>query len=64
MYTPQGELTSTISVPTSGEGPLVCNKQAIEAGTKTAYVTVRRKDKGQIFTFEALAAGNRQSDGG
>lgn len=64
VYNSHGELVSTIKIPTEDDGLSSATNIAIRPGTRSAYVTVSGKAGGWIFTFDALADGGRQSNGG
>ncbi|MCC9197078.1 SMP-30/gluconolactonase/LRE family protein [Arthrobacter sp. zg-Y820] len=65
VYSPQGELLSTVSVPADdAEGLTSATNVAIKPGTSEAYMTVSGPDGGFVYSFEALGTGIRQSNGG
>jgi lactonase len=64
VYNPDGGLVSTITIPSDEKCLSSATNIAIKPGTKQAYVTVSGKAGGWIFTFDALADGIRQSNGG
>ncbi|MCQ1957721.1 SMP-30/gluconolactonase/LRE family protein [Arthrobacter sp. zg-Y826] len=65
VYSPHGELLSTITVPAEDrEGLTSATNIAIKPDTKEAYLTVSGPDGGFIYEFDALSTGIRQSNGG
>lgn len=65
VYSPEGELLSTVSVPAdAAEGLSSATNVAIKPGTTEAYMTVSGADGGFVYSFEALGSGIRQSNGG
>lgn len=64
VYNAHGELVSTITIPGEDGSPRSATNIAIRPGTTKAYVTVSGKAGGWLFTFDALAEGIRQSNGG
>lgn len=65
IYNSVGELVSTIEVPDSDKpGLSSATNVAIKPGTTEAYVTVSGRDGGFLYSFDALAKGIRQSNGG
>lgn len=65
VYTPQGELLSTVTVPAEDAGGLSsATNVAIKPGTTEAYMTVSGSDGGFVYSFEAPGTGIRQSNGG
>lgn len=64
VYNPHGELVSTITIPSENHGLSSATNIAIKPGTSQAFAVVSGKAGGWIFTFDALAEGTRQSNGG
>ena len=64
VYSAHGELLSTITIPSEDGGLSSATNIAIKPGTRSAYVTVSGKAGGWVYTFESLAEGIRQSNGG
>lgn len=65
VYSSLGEHLATISVPSdAAEGLDTTTNVAIAPGTTDAHMTVSGEDGGFVYTFEALAEGIRQSNGG
>lgn len=65
VYSSLGEHVATVRVPEEdAEGLDSATNVAIEPGTTDAYMTVSGEDGGYIYTFDALAEGIRQSNGG
>lgn len=64
VYSPHGKLLTTVSVPTGDTGRQSATNVAIAPGTTDAYMTVSGPSGGFVYTFEALARGIRQSNGG
>jgi lactonase len=64
VYNAYGELVSRITIPSRDGGLSSATNIAIKPGTTDAYVTVSGKAGGWLFTFDALAEGTRQSNGG
>lgn len=65
VYSSLGEHLATVRVPEEdAEGLHSATNVAIEPGTTDAYMTVSGDDGGHIYTFDALAEGTRQSNGG
>ncbi|CAL9370158.1 hypothetical protein SUDANB121_00854 [Nocardiopsis dassonvillei] len=65
VYSPLGEHLATVGVPAdAAEGLDSATNVAIRPGTTDAYMTVSGEAGGFIHTFEALAEGIRQSNGG
>ncbi|GHD33784.1 lipoprotein [Nocardiopsis kunsanensis] len=65
VYSSLGEHLATVRVPEEdAEGLSSVTNVAIDPGTTDAYMTVSGKDGGHIYTFDALAEGTRQSNGG
>lgn len=65
VYSRTGKHLATIGVPKDvGEGLDSATNIAIAPGTTEGYMTVSGADGGFVYTFDALAAGTRQSNGG
>jgi lactonase len=64
VYNPHGELVTTIVIPSENHGLSSATNIAIKPGTSQAFAVVSGKAGGWIFTFDALAEGIRQSNGG
>ena len=62
VFSPTGEQLQTISV--AGDGLDSATNIAIAPGTSDGYVTVSGPAGGYIYSFDALAEGTRQSNGG
>lgn len=65
VYSSTGEHLTTVNVPEEAASGLdTATNVAIEPGTTDAHMTVSGKDGGFVYTFDALAEGIRQSNGG
>ncbi|MBB6122250.1 SMP-30/gluconolactonase/LRE family protein [Nocardiopsis algeriensis] len=65
VYSSTGEHLATVGVPDDAAGGLdTATNVAIAPGTTDAYMTVSGEDGGFVYTFDALAEGIRQSNGG
>ncbi|SHK71310.1 lactonase [Nocardiopsis flavescens] len=65
VYSPLGEHLATVDVPEDAAGGLdSATNVAIRPGTTDAYMTVSGEDGGFVYSFDALAEGIRQSNGG
>lgn len=64
VYNPHGELVTTSTIPTENHNLSSATNIAIKPGTSQAFAVVNGKAGGWIFTFDALAEGTRQSNGG
>ncbi|MBA8827698.1 lactonase [Saccharopolyspora lacisalsi] len=64
VYDRHGERLATVEVPARTEGLESATNVAITPGGTTAYVTVSGPSGGYVYTFDALAEGIRQSNGG
>jgi lactonase len=64
VYSPTGDLLTTVSLPRKAKGLTSATNIAIRPGTTDAYVTVSGPAGGFVYEFEALADGIRQSNGG
>jgi lactonase len=65
VYDVDGQLLTTITIRDKDEGGLSsATNIAIKPGTTEAYITVSGPDGGFLYTFNALAQGIRQSNGG
>lgn len=64
VYSPEGDLLTVIAIP-EGERDLdTATNIAIAPGTTEGVITVSGPEGGYLFTFDALAEGTRQSNGG
>ncbi|GGY94614.1 SMP-30/gluconolactonase/LRE family protein [Streptomyces nitrosporeus] len=64
VYSPHGERLATVEIPGRAEGLESATNIAITPGGTKAYMTVSGPAGGYLYTFEALAQGIRQSNGG
>ncbi|GAA4825248.1 SMP-30/gluconolactonase/LRE family protein [Streptomyces ziwulingensis] len=65
VYSENGERLATVEVPApAAEGLESATNVAITPGGTKAYMTVSGPDGGYVYTFDALAKGVRQSNGG
>ncbi|MFD7512144.1 SMP-30/gluconolactonase/LRE family protein [Streptomyces sp. NPDC059853] len=64
VYSPHGDHLATVEIPAGHEGLESATNVAITPGGTTAYLTVSGPAGGYLYTFEALAEGTRQSNGG
>jgi len=64
VYNQHGEHLATVEVPTRNGDLESATNVAITPGGTTAYLTVSGKAGGYLYTFDALAEGIRQSNGG
>ncbi|MEU7320470.1 SMP-30/gluconolactonase/LRE family protein [Streptomyces griseoviridis] len=64
VYNQYGERLATVRLPARTEGLESATNVAITPGGRTAYVTVSGPAGGYLYTFDALADGVRQSNGG
>lgn len=64
VYDRYGERLATVEVPARTEGLESATNVAITPGGTTAYMTVSGPSGGYVYTFDALAKGIRQSNGG
>jgi len=64
VYSPAGELLTTVSLPAEVKGLTSATNIAVKPGTTDAYMTVSGSAGGFVYEFEALADGIRQSNGG
>jgi lactonase len=64
IYDPNGQLLQTVTLPAKTAGLSSATNVAIKPGTTAAYATVSGTDGGFLFSFDALAKGIRQSNGG
>ncbi|MGW4734580.1 SMP-30/gluconolactonase/LRE family protein [Streptomyces shenzhenensis] len=65
VYSKNGERLATVEVPArAAEGLESATNVAITPGGTKAYMTVSGPAGGYVYTFDALAAGIRQSNGG
>ncbi|MFD8688739.1 SMP-30/gluconolactonase/LRE family protein [Streptomyces sp. NPDC059651] len=64
VYSKYGERLATVEVPARAEGLESATNVAITPGGTAAYMTVSGPAGGFLYTFDALAEGIRQSNGG
>jgi len=64
VYDKYGERLATVEVPRGATGLDSATNVAITPGGTKAYMTVSGPAGGYLYTFDALAAGVRQSNGG
>ncbi|WP_217131398.1 SMP-30/gluconolactonase/LRE family protein [Streptomyces sp. AC558_RSS880] len=64
VYDRYGERLATVRVPARAEGLESATNVAITPGGTRAYMTVSGPAGGYLYTFDALAEGIRQSNGG
>jgi lactonase len=64
VYDRHGERLATVEVPARAEGLESATNVAITPGGTKAYMTVSGPAGGYLYTFDALAKGVRQSNGG
>lgn len=64
VYSPAGELLTTVSLPPRTKGLTSATNIAIRPGTTDAYLTASGSAGGFVYQFEALARGIPQSNGG
>ncbi|GAA5061965.1 SMP-30/gluconolactonase/LRE family protein [Nocardia callitridis] len=64
VFNTHGERIATIEIPAPATGLESATNVAITPGETTAYMTVSGPSGGYLYTFEALAEGIRQSNGG
>ncbi|MFK0117948.1 SMP-30/gluconolactonase/LRE family protein [Streptomyces sp. NPDC090994] len=65
VYSENGDRLATVEVPArAAEGLESATNVAIVPGGRKAYMTVSGPDGGYLYTFDALAEGVRQSNGG
>ncbi|MFE3142978.1 SMP-30/gluconolactonase/LRE family protein [Streptomyces scopuliridis] len=64
VYNQHGERLVTVEVPARAGGLESATNVAITPGGRTAYMTVSGPAGGYLYTFDALAEGIRQSNGG
>ncbi|MGC9496360.1 SMP-30/gluconolactonase/LRE family protein [Streptomyces sp. WG7] len=65
VYSENGDRLATVEVPArAAEGLESATNVAIAPGGRKAYMTVSGPDGGYLYTFDALAEGVRQSNGG
>lgn len=64
VYSKYGERLATIEVPGRAVGLESATNVAIRPGSRTGYLTVSGPAGGYLYTFDALAKGVRQSNGG
>ncbi|OON81679.1 SMP-30/gluconolactonase/LRE family protein [Streptomyces tsukubensis] len=64
VYDQHGERLATVELPASAKGLESATNVAITPGGTKAYMTVSGPAGGYLYTFDALAKGTRQSNGG
>ncbi|MFJ7413979.1 SMP-30/gluconolactonase/LRE family protein [Streptomyces sp. NPDC098077] len=64
VYDRHGERLATVELPSRAEGLESATNVAITPGGTKAYMTVSGPAGGYLYTFDALAEGVRQSNGG
>ncbi|MGW4229906.1 SMP-30/gluconolactonase/LRE family protein [Streptomyces sp. NPDC004980] len=64
VYDKHGERLATVEVPAHVQGLESATNVAITPGGTKAYMTVSGPAGGYLYTFDALAEGTRQSNGG
>ncbi|MFE3515207.1 SMP-30/gluconolactonase/LRE family protein [Streptomyces sp. NPDC059166] len=64
VYGRDGERLATVEIPAGTEGLESATNVAITPGGTKAYMTVSGPAGGYLYTFDALAEGTRQSNGG
>lgn len=64
VYDKHGDRLGTVEIPGGDKGLESATNVAIKPGGTTAYMTVSGPAGGYVYTFEALAKGIRQSNGG
>ncbi|MFJ8886776.1 SMP-30/gluconolactonase/LRE family protein [Streptomyces sp. NPDC102402] len=64
VYSKHGEHLATIEIPARTKGLESATNVAITPGGTKAYMTVSGPAGGYLYTFDALAKGTRQSNGG
>ncbi|MFF1925950.1 SMP-30/gluconolactonase/LRE family protein [Streptomyces sp. NPDC058221] len=64
VYSQNGERLATVGIPAGAEGLESATNVAITPGGTKAYMTVSGPAGGYLYTFDALAEGIRQSNGG
>ncbi|MEU9091904.1 SMP-30/gluconolactonase/LRE family protein [Streptomyces sp. NPDC048428] len=64
VYSQYGERLATVEVPARTEGLESATNVAITPGGTKAYMTISGPAGGYLYTFDALAEGIRQSNGG
>ncbi|MFE4694971.1 SMP-30/gluconolactonase/LRE family protein [Streptomyces sp. NPDC056749] len=64
VYDRYGKRLATVEVPARAEGLESATNVAITPGGTKAYMTVSGPAGGYLYTFDALAKGTRQSNGG
>ncbi|PPF87292.1 hypothetical protein C5E07_16675 [Pseudoclavibacter sp. RFBJ3] len=63
VYDPTGKLIAEVTIPAEA-GVSSATNIAIQPGTTKGYVTASGSDGGFVYTFDSLAEGIRQSNGG
>ncbi|MFJ4831971.1 SMP-30/gluconolactonase/LRE family protein [Streptomyces sp. NPDC088747] len=64
VFDKYGQRLSTVEIPGSTKGLTSATNVAITPGGRTAYMTVSGPAGGYLYSFDALAEGTRQSNGG
>ncbi|MFJ9985528.1 SMP-30/gluconolactonase/LRE family protein [Streptomyces globisporus] len=64
VFSPHGERLATVELPARAKGLESATNVAITPGGTRAYLTVSGPAGGYLYTFDALAEGTRQSNGG
>ncbi|MET8729855.1 SMP-30/gluconolactonase/LRE family protein [Streptomyces parvus] len=64
VFSPHGERLATVELPSHAKGLESATNVAITPGGTKAYLTVSGPAGGYLYTFDALAEGTRQSNGG
>nr|WP_198667050.1 SMP-30/gluconolactonase/LRE family protein [Glycomyces dulcitolivorans] len=64
VYSPEGDLLTKITLPEDAPDLDTATNIAIAPGTTDGVITVSGPDGGYLYTFDALAEGTRQSNGG
>lgn len=64
VYDKHGDRLGTVEIPAGDKGLESATNVAIKPGGTTAYMTVSGPAGGYVYTFDALAEGIRQSNGG
>ncbi|MGO2052144.1 hypothetical protein CIK76_10520 [Glutamicibacter sp. BW80] len=64
VYSPKGQLLAQVKMPEAAQGLDSATNIAIKPGTTEGFITVSGAAGGFIYTFESLAEGIRQTNGG
>ncbi|MDA1362494.1 SMP-30/gluconolactonase/LRE family protein [Glycomyces luteolus] len=64
VYSPNGDLLEVIALPGDAPDLDTATNIAVNPGTTDGVITVSGPDGGYLYTFDALAEGTRQSNGG